>query len=155
MDGDTVAIVVWIVAGLALLALEATTITFVALYFGVAALVAALAAALGVGVPLQIGVFAAVSVTTLLATRGMVTRALQRSPIVRSNVNSLVGRRGVVTVPITAEAGRGQIRVGTEFWTARPFMEDSAEIPAGSPVEVLGVEGNAALVLPLDRALTE
>ena len=48
----------------------------------------------------------------------------KRSPVVRSNVNSLVGRRGVVTVPITAATGRGQIRVGTEFWTARPYMDD-------------------------------
>lgn len=155
MDSDTIAIVVWIVAGLALFAIEATTLTFVALYFGVAALVAALGAALGAGIPLQVAVFAIVSVATLLGTRGMVTRALQRTPVIRSNVGSLVGRRGVVTVPITAESGRGQIRVGTEYWTARPYMEDSADIEQGTPVEVLQVEGNAALVLPLDRALTE
>jgi membrane protein implicated in regulation of membrane protease activity len=155
VDGELVAAVVWIVIGVALFAIEATTVTFVALYFGVAALVAALAAALGVGVPLQLLIFAIVSVATLLSTRGMVTRALQRTPIVRSNVSSLVGRRGVVTIPITAAAGRGQIRVGGEYWTARPYMEGSADIDEGSPVEVLAVEGNSALVLPLDRALTE
>ena len=120
-----------------------------------AALVAAVAAALGAGVALQLIIFAIVSVVTLLATRGMVTRALQRSPVVRSNVNSLVGRRGVVTVPITAATGRGQIRVGTEFWTARPYMDDARDIEEGTSVEVLGVEGVTALVLPLDRALTE
>jgi membrane protein implicated in regulation of membrane protease activity len=155
VDSELVAAVVWIVIGVALFAIEATTLTFVALYFGAAALVAALAAALGVGVPLQLLIFAVVSVATLVSTRGMVTRALQRTPIVRSNVNSLVGRRGVVTVPITRAAGRGQIRVGSEYWTARPYMEDAADIDAGSPVEVLAVEGNAALVLALDRALTE
>ena len=155
MDSELVAAVVWIVIGVALFAIEATTVTFVALYFGAAALVAALAAALGVGVPLQLLIFAVVSVATLVSTRGMVTRALQRTPIVRSNVSSLVGRRGVVTVPITAATGRGQIRVGTEFWTARPYMEDSGDIDEGSTVEVLAIEGNAALVLPLDRALTE
>src|SRR5919106_3387903 len=141
MDSELVAAVVWIVIGVALFAIEATTVTFVALYFGAAALVAALAAALGVGVPLQLLIFSVVSVATLVSTRGMVTRALQRTPIVRSNVSSLVGRRGVVTVPITAATGRGQIRVGTEFWTARPYMEDSADIEEGCPVEVLAVEG--------------
>jgi membrane protein implicated in regulation of membrane protease activity len=155
VDADTIAAVVWIVVGVALFAVEATTLTFVALYFGAAALVAALAAVLGAGVPLQLLVFAVVSVATLVSTRGMITRALQRTPIVRSNVHALVGRRGVVTVPITADTGRGQIRVGSEFWTARPYMEDSADIAAGSPVEILAVEGNAALVLPLDRSLTE
>jgi membrane protein implicated in regulation of membrane protease activity len=155
VDSDTVAAVVWVVIGLALFAIEATTLTFVALYFGVAALVAALAAALGVNVPLQLLVFALVSVVSLVTTRGMITRALKRTPVVRSNVHALIGRRGVVTVPITAASGRGQIRVGSEFWTARPYMEDAADIDAGAPVEVLAIEGNAALVLPLDRALTE
>jgi membrane protein implicated in regulation of membrane protease activity len=155
VDADTVAAVVWIVVGLALFAVEATTLTFVALYFGAAALVAALAAALGASVPFQLLLFALVSVVTLVGTRGMITRALQRTPIVRSNVHALVGRRGVVTVPITAETGRGQIRVGGEYWSARLYMEDSRDVAAGVPVEVLAVEGNAALVLPLDRALTE
>jgi membrane protein implicated in regulation of membrane protease activity len=155
VDSDTIAAVVWIVVGLALFAIEATTMTFVALYFGAAALVAGLAAALGLNVPLQLLLFALVSVVSLVGTRGMITRALQRTPVIRSNVHSLVGRRGVVTVPITAAAGRGQIRVGSEFWTARPYMEDSSDIADGTTVEVLAVEGNAALVLPLDRALTE
>jgi membrane protein implicated in regulation of membrane protease activity len=155
LDSDTIAAVVWVVIGLALFAIEATTLTFVALYFGAAALVAALAAALGLNVPLQLLLFALVSVVSLVATRGMITRALQRTPVIRSNVHALVGRRGVVTVPITAAAGRGQIRVGSEYWTARPYMEDSSDIDDGTPVEVLAVEGNAALVLPLDRALTE
>ena len=147
--------IVWIVVGIALFALEAGTLTFVALYFGVAAFVAALAAALGAGVPLQIILFAVVSAVTLVATRGIVKRTMQRTPLVRSNVSSLVGQRGVVTVPITGAAGRGQIRVGTEYWTARPYMNDSGDIDVGVPVEVLAIEGNSALVLPLDRALTE
>ena len=151
----TVAIVAWIIAALTLFGIEATTVSFVALYFGAGALVAALAAALGANLAVQLLVFAIVSVATLFATRGIVQRTLQRTPVIRSNVNSLVGRRAVVTVPITAATGRGQIRIGTEYWTARPYMEDSQDIEAGTPVEVLGVEGVTALVLPLDRALTE
>lgn len=151
----TTAIVVWIVAALALFGIEATTVSFVALYFGVGALVSAMAAALGAGLAVQLLVFSVVSVAALLSTRKMVTRSLQRVPVVKSNVDSLVGRRGVVTVPITAASGRGQVRVGTEYWTARPYMEDSSDIEEGTPVEVLAVEGVTALVLPLDRQLTE
>ena len=151
----TTAIVVWIVAALALFGIEATTVSFVALYFGVGALVSAVAAALGAGLAVQLLVFSIVSVATLLSTRKMVTRSLQRVPVLKSNVDSLVGRRGVVTVPITAVAGRGQIRVGTEYWTARPYMEDTSDIGEGETVEVLAVEGVTALVLPLDRQLNE
>ena len=155
MDGDTIWAVVWIVVAVACFAIEATTVTFVALYFGVGGLAAALAAALGAPVALQVGIFAVVAVLTLLSTRGMITRALQRTPVVRSNVNSLVGRRGIVTMPITAATGRGQIRIGSEYWSARTFLDDSREIEAGVPVEVLDVEGVTALVVPLDRSLTE
>lgn len=147
--------VVWLVVALALLAIEATTVTFVALYFGAGALVTALAAALGAPIAVQLLVFAVVSGATLVSTRGLVQRALQRSPVVRSNVSSLVGRRAVVTVPITAAAGRGQIRVGTEYWTARPYMPDAVDIDEGEAVEVLAVEGVTALVLPIGRSLTE
>jgi membrane protein implicated in regulation of membrane protease activity len=150
----TTAIVVWIVAALALFGIEATTVSFVALYFGVGALVSAIAAALGANLAVQLLVFSIVSVAALLSTRKMVTRSLQRVPVVKSNVNSLVGRRGVVTVPITAASGRGQVRIGTEFWTARPYMEDSSDIDAGTAVEILAVEGVTALVIPLDRQLT-
>jgi len=148
------ALVVWIVAALALFGIEATTVSFVALYFGVGALVSALAAALGAGLAVQLLVFSVVSVLSLLSTRRWVSRSLMRVPVVKSNVNSLVGRRGVVTHPITAAAGRGQIRVGTEYWSARPYMEGSDDIPAGEDVEILAVEGVSALVLPLDRQLT-
>jgi membrane protein implicated in regulation of membrane protease activity len=153
VDSQT-AIVVWIVVALALFGIEATTVSFVALYFGVGALVSAVAAALGANLAVQVLVFSVVSVAALLSTRGLVTRTLQRVPVVKSNVNALVGRRGIVTVPITSAAGRGQVRIGTEFWTARPYIEDSADIPEGTAVEVLAVEGVTALVLPLDRELT-
>ncbi len=155
MDDGTTQLVVWIVVAVALFALEATTIAFVALYFGVGALAAALAAALGTPLAVQALVFAAVSVLALVSTRRFVMGSLQRGPVVRSNVNALVGRQGVVTVPITQSAGRGQIRVGGEFWTARPYMPDCADIGEGEPVEVLSVEGVTALVLPVNRALTE
>ena len=150
----TTAVVVWIVAALALFGIEATTVSFVALYFGVGALASALVAAVGGGLALQLLVFSLVSVLTLLATRRWVSRSLTRVPVARSNVNSLVGRRGVVTHAITAAAGRGQIRVGTEFWSARPYIE-SGDIPEGETVEVLSIEGVTALVMPLDRQLTE
>ncbi|MBA3330813.1 MAG: NfeD family protein, partial [Actinobacteria bacterium] len=58
MDDDTIQLVVWIVAAVALFAIEATTIAFVALYFGVGALAAALAAALGTPLAVQALVFA-------------------------------------------------------------------------------------------------
>ena len=141
--------IIWLVLGGALLAVEAVTLAFVAIYFGVAALVAALAAGLGAPVWLQATVFSGVSLLGLGLTRRIATQVL-RGPAPKTNVHTIVGRRGIVTRPLSADTGLGQIRIGSEYWSARPYFEDSAEIPAGARVEVMQVEGVTAVVMPLD-----
>jgi membrane protein implicated in regulation of membrane protease activity len=89
-----------------------------------------------------------VSLTGLALTRRIATRAF-RGPVVKTNVHALVGRRGIVTKPISVDAGTGQIRIGGDYWTARPYFDDTPEIPEGARVEVMGVEGVTAVVMPL------
>lgn len=140
----------WLVVGGVLLGLEAMTLAFVAAYFGVAALAAAAVAGLGAPLWLQILVFCAVSVAGVALTRRFATRIF-RGPAARTGAHTLVGRRGIVTQDITRERGSGQIRVGTEYWTARPYFEDAEDVAAGTTVEVLRIEGVTAIVLPVDR----
>jgi membrane protein implicated in regulation of membrane protease activity len=140
---------VWLLVGIGLLALEAFTLAFVAVYFGIAALVAALVAALGAPVWLQITLFWVVSLVGVALTRRIATRVF-RGHAVKTNVHALVGRRGIVTVPISVDKGRGQIRVEGAFWTAKPYFDDGPVIPKGARVEVMKVEGVTAVVMPLD-----
>lgn len=140
-------IAVWLVVALLLLVGEALTLSFVALYFGVGAVAAALAAAAGANIVVQVLVFAAVSVLSLVLTRGLVRRWMQRMPLVQSNAQTIVGERGIVTVPMAALGGRGQIKVGTEYWTARPA--DDGAIDEGVRVEVVELTGVTAIVRPL------
>lgn len=139
---------VWLLIGVGLLVLEAVTVAFVAIYFGVAALVAALVAGLGAPVWLQVVLFCAVSLLGLVLTRRIATR-LFRGPAVRTNVHSLVGRRGVVTKPIAPDDA-GQIRIGGDYWTAQPYFDDAAVIPEGARVEVMKVVGVTAVVMPIE-----
>lgn len=140
---------VWLLVGVGLLVAEAVTLAFVAVYFGVAAIVAALIAGLGAPLWLQVTVFGGVSLFGLLMTRRIATRVF-RGPAVRTNVHSLTGRRGTVTKVISVDAGTGQIRVGTDYWSAKPYFEDAPEIAEGTRVEVMKVEGVTAVVMPLD-----
>ena len=142
---------IWLVAGVVLLGIEAVTLAFVAVYFGVAALVAALCAAIGAPLWLQIVVFCAVSVLGLAMTRRIATRVL-KGPVVKTNVHSLAGRRGIVTKPITGDDGRGQVRLGSDYWTARPYFDDGVELPEGTRVEVVKIEGATAVVVPIELA---
>jgi membrane protein implicated in regulation of membrane protease activity len=138
--------VVWVVIAVVLLVAEATTSAFVAVYFGLAALVTAAVAAAGLGTPAQLIAFAILSVGSLLLTRPALKRAAGRTAAIRTGVDAMQGRIGVVTRAI-AELEPGQVKVGGETWTARCYYDEEA-IPAGSRVEVVKVEGVTALVIP-------
>ena len=96
--------------------------------------------------------FVVVSVLSLVLTRKPLRRALGRTPLVRSNVQTIVGRHAVVTVAVPAGPGsRGQIKVGTEYWSAKREQDIGDAIAEGTTVEVLGVEGVTAVVRTVDE----
>jgi membrane protein implicated in regulation of membrane protease activity len=138
--------VVWVVIAVVLLVAEATTSAFVAVYFGLAALVTAAIAAAGLGTPIQLLAFVILSVGSLLVTRPALKRAAGRGGGIRTGVDAMQGRIGVVVRPI-AELDPGQVKVGGETWTARSFY-DGESIPEGARIEVVRVEGVTALVIP-------
>ena len=65
-------------------------------------------------------------------------------------MHTLIGRGGIVTIPISNEESTGQIRIGTEYWTARDANEDAPAIAAGEHVEVIEVRGVTARVRRID-----
>ena len=148
MEG-AVAVGVWLAIALMLVLVELVTLAFVALYFSVGAVAAAIAAGLGAGFGLQAIVFAAVSVLSLLLTRRPLRAAMRRQPQIPSNAPTVVGKRATVTRPILEGPGRrGQVRVGTEEWSARSSTE--AAIDAGVTVEVLEIDGVTLVVSPVE-----
>jgi membrane protein implicated in regulation of membrane protease activity len=133
--------VIWVVVAVALLIAEATTSAFVAIYFGLAALAAGAIAAAGLDAAVQLIAFAALAAGGLALTRPALKRAAGSGPGIRTGVDAMQGRVGVVTHPIAA------LEPGQVKWTARSFY-DEEPIAAGSRVEVVKVEGVTALVIP-------
>ncbi len=147
MDGGA-GLAVWLVVALLLVGAELATLAFVALYLAVGAVGAGIASIAGAELPLQILVFAIVSVASLVLTRKPLMRTLRKTPSVLSNAPNMVGKRAVVTVAVDAGPGqRGQVRVGTEFWSARSESENP--IGEGTTVEVAGIDGVALVVRPV------
>jgi membrane protein implicated in regulation of membrane protease activity len=141
----TTGVVFWVVLALVLFALETVTVAFIGIYLGVGALCAAVVAALDGALWLQLVVFAVVSAGTLYLTRPALRSRFVNAPLIPSNVPALVGRQGVVVIAIPAgTGGRGQVKVGTEDWSARSTDERSIEV--GATVEVVAVEGVAVIV---------
>ena len=68
--------------------------------------------------------------------------------LVSSNADTVLGKRAVVIVAIEEGPGqRGQVRVGTEHWSAR--SEDERPIPEGVTVAVSRIDGVALVVRPV------
>jgi membrane protein implicated in regulation of membrane protease activity len=136
---------VWIILGIVLLGVEATTTAFVAIYFGVAALLVSLLALAGLPLALQVVAFAGLSVAGLLLTRSTLARLSGSGPELRIGAEALPGQRGVVVRAIGAD-DPGQVRIGGDTWTARCYFDDEA-IAEGARVEVIEVRGVTALVV--------
>lgn len=142
------ALAVWLLVAVVLVVVELLTLAFVALYFAVGAVGAAIAGGLGANVGIQLAVFGIVSLASLVLTRRPLRRALSRTPVVISNAPTVVGKRAVVTRPILEGPGqRGQVRVGTEEWSARGESENA--IAEGTTVEVVAIDGVSLIVRPV------
>jgi membrane protein implicated in regulation of membrane protease activity len=138
--------VIWLIAAVGLIVVEIFTLTAAVGILGGAALITALAAALGLPIPAQLVVFsgAAVAGVGLLGpvARRHLTGPRGGAPF---GVDALVGKPGYVVEEVTAQAGR--VRIGGEEWTARA-MDESVVIPTGAAVGVLQIDGATAVVYP-------
>jgi len=133
----------WLILAILLGVAEVSTTTLVFGMLTGGALVAAVSDALGAALPLQLLVFAAASALLLFVVRPVARRHLRTPLPVRSGVAALVGSEAVVLEAVDGNDGR--IKLAGEVWSARSY-DGMAELPAGTPVYVVAIEGATALV---------
>lgn len=138
---------VWLGLMILFLIAEGATVSLVSLWFAAGAVVAMFAALLGAGVWLQTGLFLVVSGGLLLMLRPIVRRYLVPK-ITATNVDSLVGATGLVTVAIDNVTASGQVKLGAMEWTARSTTGEN--IPQGSLIRVDRIEGVKVYVTPVN-----
>ena len=140
---------IWLILGVLFIIAEMFTSGFVLLWFGIGALVAALLAFTGiVGLPLQIFIFLAVSIALSIASRTIFERFLMRSSPgreLKTGVESLPGRIGVVVEPSKGVMQEGAVRVFASTWRAFP-AEGEAPLLEGEQVQIERVEGSTVYV---------
>jgi membrane protein implicated in regulation of membrane protease activity len=134
---------VWIVVAVALAVGEMLTTGFVLGAIALAAVLPALVAAFGLGVAVQLIVFTAGTLASLLLLRPLAQRHLQMPHALRTGTAALVGARAVVVERVDDDGGR--VRIGGELWSARAFFEGQVLEP-GARAEVAKIEGATALV---------
>jgi membrane protein implicated in regulation of membrane protease activity len=137
--------IVWLIVAAALGVAELMTTTFALGLIAVAAIVAAGASALGLGLPFQLLAFVVASGAGLGFVLPIARRHVRQPPLLKTGPAALVGRPAQVLEEVTGQGGR--VRIGGEVWSARSYDEDLV-IPPGQTVDVMQIEGATALVYP-------
>jgi membrane protein implicated in regulation of membrane protease activity len=137
----------WLIWAIVAIALSVGEIVTPGLFIlgpvAVAAVTAGVLALAGVGAALQLIVFIAGSLASLLFLRPVAKRHLHMPAALRTGTAALEGTKAVVLQRVDVHGGR--VRIGGEEWSARAFMEDGVYEP-GERVEVVKIEGATALV---------
>jgi len=122
---------------------ELFSLDLVLLMLATGALVGMIASVAGLDLWLQVLAAAVASVAALGVLRPNVVKRLHSGPELVLGHDALVGRQALVIEEISSQGG--QIKVGGEVWTARPYDEDQV-IPVGAKVDVFQIKGATALV---------
>jgi membrane protein implicated in regulation of membrane protease activity len=134
---------VWLGAALVLGVAELASLDLVLLMLAAGCLVGAGVAAADLPFLVQALAAAAASAAMLVLVRPSVVRRLHSGPGLVHGAAALVGREGFALSEVDAQAG--QVKLGGEVWTARPY-DERAVIPAGARVQVFEIRGATAYV---------
>lgn len=140
---------VWLILAVALIVGETMTVGLTFIWFALGAIGGLIVALLGGDVPLQRTVFLLVSAASLALMRPMTARWIKKktSP---TNADRVIGMTAVVSEDIRFAEGTGQVKIAGQIWSAR--SAHGTDIPAGSEVKVLRIEGVKVFVEPIDTS---
>lgn len=136
--------VIWLVMIALMLLIEIFTMGLTTIWFAIGAMAAAVTAAAGGPVWLQILLFCAVSILVMIPVRPLAKKVFNKNRT-KTNIESVVGERAVVTETIDNTEEKGTVRFRGVEWMAR--SEDGAVIAKDETVIVQSVSGVKLIVI--------
>jgi membrane protein implicated in regulation of membrane protease activity len=139
---ENISLILWTILGIALIVAEIFTLGFVLFWFGIGALAAALAGYLGLGIFWQFLIFAVVSLSLTAMSRTIFSHrlALGEGADYKTNIDTLPGKIGTVTIASLGTMDEGEVKVYGSIWKAFP-VDGESPLMVGEKVEVVRVEG--------------
>ncbi len=134
----------WLIAMIIFIIVELATMGITTIWFALGSLVALAIAVVSGPVWLQVIVFAAVSIITMLCFRKIVIGLFNQNRE-RTNAEGLIGRKGIVTEDISNVHAVGQVTVAGLEWTARS-TDDAVTFQKGEVAVIRGISGVKLLV---------
>ncbi len=129
---------IWLILSGFFFILEIFTISFLLFWPGIAAFIAFILAILGFSVTVQITVFAVLSIILIIFTKPLLAKFV-KTTTTPTNIDSVIGKRGVVLKAIDNINCKGQVKVAGEVWSAT--HETDEIIPVDTKVEVVSTSG--------------
>lgn len=134
----------WLIAFVVLVGIEIMTMALTTVWFAGGAVAAFLLALLGAGVEVQLAVFVAVSFLLLFFTRPFASKYIN-SQTVKTNADSLIGKKARVTAEVNNDLGTGSAVVDGQEWTARAKEAEDIYVP-GTMVFIREIQGVKLIV---------
>lgn len=139
---------VWLVTAGIFFVVEMATVGFFIFWFGIGALAAMIVSIFApTNIVLQGSIFLITSVILLLLTKPLINKFTKKDKKVLTNAYSIIGKTGIVTQDIKPTFSIGQIKVGSETWSAK--SENNITIEKGTEIKVIKIDGVKAIVEPL------
>lgn len=134
----------WIILAGIFFIIEMATVGFLVFWFGVGALITMIVSLFTTNIAIQTAVFVFSSTILLFFTRPFVNKFYKKDNEIQTNAYSIIGKKGLVIKEIDPISGQGQVKIGTEVWSAKS-LEDK-KIEKGLEVEITEIDGVKAVV---------
>lgn len=139
----------WLAVFAAALVAESMTLSLTAVWFAAGALMAFVSVYAGASLSVQLGVFIAGCILSLIFLRPVCKKffAIKHE---RTNADRVLGERAIVVSDISNLKPTGQIKTSCgQLWTA--ISENGQDIPAGEIVEIVKISGVKAVCRKTDE----
>lgn len=140
---------IWLIISGICFIVEIATVGFLVFWLAVAALITCLLSLFIHNVIAQTVIFIILSIVLIALTRPFAEKINKKDNIV-TNSNSVIGKEGIVVKEINSKVNKiGQVKIGGDTWSA--IVKDyTDEIPVGSTIRVLEIDGVKLIIEPLD-----
>lgn len=141
---------VWLIILILAIVIEGLTTTFFSIWFGMGALFAFVANKMGLPFFAQVSIFLIIALICLLFVRKVVIKYFKPNHA-KTNVDSLVGKHGLVIQRISNLDGTGRVSLNGVDWSARS-ENDTNNFFEGETVTVIRIEGVKVIVKKEEEA---
>lgn len=134
---------IWIAVIAAAVVVELASMQLLSIWFAIGGVAALITSFITKNLAIQIVVFIVVSVIALALIFPVVRKSLKKEHV-KTNADRYIGKLAVVTEEISNIDAKGQVKVDNQIWSAR--SEDGNDLPVGTKVKVLRIEGVKLIV---------